>query len=247
MRPRAYSNIGPGVVRLGNAWFERGWSTFTGGTVELTQKRAAPVHWGGGDSPEFRISCRERVFGVMELGDTEWSEEITPHAAGLFLRKSGPEHIEVHIQTHALHHHPGQLRRLSIYNAGESPCAIDSVLIEALPIARPPESIPAAITAGLGQGVVWQEGGCGLLLGVFGAATLEACAWNAAAYGVVVPGPGMLPPGKGWKGPETCLIPFIGPPDEALPETLAAFLEQITSMTDWERKRAVVSEQESIS
>ncbi len=58
---RAYTEIGPAVAAIGNAWFERSWSAFIGCTMGLAQ-RAGTLDWLQERSPEFQIETGERVL-----------------------------------------------------------------------------------------------------------------------------------------------------------------------------------------
>lgn len=227
MARRAYTEVGPGTARVGNAWCERAWSAFVGNTIELTQ-RAGQFQWLRGDALEFQVVCDDRVFGVMELGDIEWSEERTQYAEGLVLRKQGPEGLGVLIRTYAFHDHPGMLRTFRVYNAGYTPRRIEQTAIEALALG--PCEMEARTEA---SRAVFTSPGRGLLLEVERDAENIAFAPDLAHCTIVVDGPGTLAPGTYWDGPDTYLMPFTGEVRDAEDRLSAAFRDRVAALRAW--------------
>lgn len=254
MKGRAHTTVTPGTARIGNRWFERGWSAFIGNTIELTQQ-PGPFEWAVGDGVEFRVECEDRSRGVMELGAIEWSEECTPHAAGLVMRKESPEGLGVTVLTHAFHDHPGQLRRVRVFNAGTRIFAISRICLEALPLRRDEVQFHVADTAepcrrtiwvGDGEVAITQPGGRGLLCGMDGAARYELFDPDPRMCAIVIPGNRVLPPGQFYDLPPALLIPFTGGPGEATQRLLEGFRDRVESMLAWESRRIkCISEDDS--
>lgn len=244
MKARAHTMVTPGTARIGNRWFERGWSAFIGNTIELTQQ-AGPIQWAVGDGTEVRVECEDQNYGVMEMGAIEWSEEYSPHAAGLILRKESPEGLGVTVVTHAFHDHPGQLRRVRVFNSGTRIFSIIRICAESLPLRRDELVFHLAGVAERRQAAQWTGDGhvaaaapaCGLLFGIDAPARYELFEPNSRACSIVLPGGRVLPPGGFWDLPPTFLIPFTGEPGEATQRLIEGFRERVESMLDWESRR----------
>lgn len=232
MSRRAYTEVGPGTARVGNAWCERAWSSFVGNTIELTQ-RAGQFQWLSGDSPEFRVHCEDRDYGVMELGNVEWSEECTPHAAGLVLRKQGPEGLGVVIRTYAFHDHPGMLRTFRLYNAGSTAQRTTEVIVEALALRQCEINVQTDAPR-----VVFVSRDRGLIVEVEDDSDRVSLTPDFSRCAIAVPGPGPLVPGSYWEGPAVRLIPFTGDAAELMERLRATFEDRIASLRSWQARCA---------
>ncbi len=238
MTHRAYTEVGPGTARLGNAWWERAWSAFVGNTIELTQ-RAGQFQWLAGGSPEFQIHCPDRFFGIMDLGDVEWSEECTPHAAGLVLRKQGPEGVGVVICTYAFHDHPGMLRTFRVYNAGRAAADITEVSVEVLSLRDCEISVHSDAPR-----AVFTAQDHGLAIEIEEDPDAVSLTPDGTHYAIVTPGPGLLLPGSYWDGPAVRLIPFTGDPGEHIERLCATFEDRVSSFRCWQARRAAAQSRE---
>jgi hypothetical protein len=164
MEQRAYTSVDPGAARVGNAWLERSWSAFIGQTIELTQS-AGPTQWLAAQSAEVCFTLADgRVFDVMALGEVEWSEERSPHAAGLLLRKGSPAGLGAYIRTLALHDSAGLVREVQLFNTSPDPVIVASVHYEMLPLHGERQALP--------EGMAVLTADRGLLVGVEGDAQL---------------------------------------------------------------------------
>lgn len=242
MKPdRAYARISAGAALLGNAWLERSWSAFVGNTFELRQK-AGDFAWVAGNCPEFRIAAQNRVFGVMDLGDLEWSEVYTPFGAGLMARKSGPGLLFV-IGSFALHENPGMLRSTRIMNTSTDPIVLDHVALDVLSIAHAAIRVRTHRFAREQAALAWQteESAAalllenrGLILGILGGGLFQLFQPQPGCCALVVPNGRTLEPGQVWTLPDAFLLPFTGDPDRAVSTLFGDFLLQVRQMKAWE-------------
>lgn len=209
---RAYARIEKGVVRLGNAWLERRWSSFLGTTTEL---RRNP---GGEEclsqrSPEFHIDYGSRPLAAMDLGDLSWSDGTDAHGAWITLDLQGPG-VAVSLETLFFHRVPGQVRTLSITNTGGEIVVITRAAAEILPLnpdafrARSVQGEAEASLTALGEPIHYTA-----LRGAGGAFLLGAC--RRARFALYHPHPAYcapvwegsvsLEPGKTWQAPPAVL------------------------------------------
>ena len=247
MQSRAYTQVRPGTACIGNRWFERCWSAFVGNTIGLTQQ-SGPHEWAQGDGVEFHVACKTGTYGVMELGDIEWSEECTPHAAGLVLRKESPEGLGVTVLTQVFHDFPGQLRRVRVFNTGRRVFDVVRVIAESLPLSQDgvqvmradrDEAFAPAFREGFHlAGII--RGNRGLLLGIDGDGGIAAFDPDKKACSLVVEAGRTLLPGGFWDLPPMLLIPFTGDIREAAPRLVNGFHERADSMYAWESRRLKV-------
>jgi hypothetical protein len=207
MKPKnAYTEIGPGMVCIGHAGFERSWSALLGNTIGLSQQDG--VEWIAGPGPEFRIETDGEVLGPMDLGDIEWTEEYPPYGVVLTARYAGHGWL-FQARTTALHRCPGLHRACTITNMTLDPATLQRVVSESL-------ILPAELSTSwsFGPGVVCSQRGCGLLL-----AATEGdpdLAPGVPGYcGLAAPGAHTLEPGETWHLPDTFLLPFVGAPTTA--------------------------------
>lgn len=129
---RAYAKIDKGVIRLGNAWLERRWSSFLGTTTELL-KRPAGQDSLERKSPEFHLDYGGRPIAAMDLGDLSWSETVDAHGATITMELHGPS-VAVHLETTLFHPCPGLIRKLTVTNTGGEPMALTRAAAEVLPL-----------------------------------------------------------------------------------------------------------------
>jgi len=242
MKPdRAYVRINAGAALLGNAWLERSWSTFVGNTFELRQK-AGNFAWVVGNCPEFRIATQNRVFGIMDLGDLDWSEVYTPFGAGLMARKSGPGLLFV-IGSFALHENPGMLRSTRIMNISSDPITLDHVAVDVLAIPHSGTRVRTHQFAREQDALAWQTDepaaalllrDRGLILGILGGGLFQLFQPEPGSCALVVPNGRTLEPGQVWPLPDAFLLPFTGDPDRAVSSLLGDFLLHVRHMKAWE-------------
>lgn len=239
MEQRAYTLVDPGTARVGNAWVERSWSAFIGQTIELVQT-AGPTQWLTAQSPEIQFTLDDgRTFDVMALGEVEWSEERSPHAASLVLRKGSPEGVGAYIRTLALHKTAALVREVRLFNTGPADVTIASVQYDFLPLQgeRHPHEAGLAVV----------QGERGLLIGVEGAAEVSPGVAGNGPLTVSCVEAHTLRRGSSWELPPVYLLPFSGGLGEHVTTQVEKFHKQREAMRTWlaEREAAIREEAES--
>ncbi len=240
---RAYTHIDAGTIILGNAWLERQWSAFLGNTVSLRQK-AGGVAWIDGSAPEFRIHLPDRVLGHMDLGETEWSEELNRFGAGLFAVQWSPE-LSVQLCFFAFHRVPGLLRTMCVVNRSKEPLTVGPVALEVLPARRGDVGLHVDGHACEEEGMVSESdhpvaltiGEAGLLLGTGGGGRFELFAPDPLVCAVGTAEQRKLRPGQRWQLPSSFLAPFTGTPQEDGRRALDGFRQEWQHMRAWEQER----------
>lgn len=230
---RAYAHIEKGVIRLGNAWLERRWSSFLGTTTEL---RLRP---GDRDclvqkSPEFHLDYGDRPLAAMDLGDLNWSESVDTHGAAVALDMQGPG-VAVRLETYLFHKCPGMVRTLSVTNTGGEPVTLTRAAAEVVPLDGDHYETRSAHGDAEFQLMVFGEPvHYAALRGTSGAFLLGAC--RRARFALFHPHPAYcapvwegsvaLYPGRTWQAPQAIL--FWSPAGAAadLAEELSRFHRQ---------------------
>lgn len=237
MEHRAYTAVDPGTARLGNAWLDRSWSAFMGQTIDLTHKPDG-FSWLTGASPEIGFTLRDgRDFDVMALGEVEWSEECSPHAAGLLLRKGSPPGVGAFIRTLALHETAGLVREVRLFNTGPEPLTVASVRYEMLPLRGARQVLP--------EGVAVLADGRGLLIGVEGAAELTPGTPGGEALTISCNQPHTLARGDHWDLPPVFVLPFAGGLGAHVAALATSYHKHREAMRAWEAGRAAAIREEA--
>lgn len=101
------------------------WARVTGDTIGLIQKEEGK-EWIGAPSAEFALTVNGRALGLLDFGQTEWSEENGPIGATLVVHRRSDE-VEFEIRTVAFHEFPALLRSTEIRNLSESHITAKSI------------------------------------------------------------------------------------------------------------------------
>ncbi len=238
---KAYTHVDAGTAVLGNRWLERRWSAFLGRTISLEQKPGG--EWVSHANPEFEVVTEERSFGVMDLGEIEWSEVYTQFGAGLVTRQSGPE-LLLASGFFAFHETPGMLHSAFLFNRGAAPIRCTRVAIERLAVEREGVSVVTRDFTRRSDAEHWRTDeshaallrqGHGLVVGMVGGGVFELFAPDPRQCALVTPETYALAPGETMHLPETYMLPFSGEDlDTVRSGALAAMLLQVRKMKKWE-------------
>jgi hypothetical protein len=228
--------VDPGTARVGNRWIERSWSAFMGQTIELTPA-GGEKQWLAESAPEFEIETDVSMFGVMALGDVEWSEECNPFAAGLTMRKSGAEGLGIAVRTLAFHDCPAMLRLARVFNTGSAPVTLRRVRLDLLPLdPRDAEVLSGGLAAEGHAAVV--SGRHGLLLGAEGTAEVHAFEEGSGLCAVDVAETATLRQGGYVDLPAAHLLAFTGGMGPHVEKLHERFQAQWQALRAWEAERA---------
>ena len=239
--PRAYTYLDAGTALVGNAWLERSWSAFIGNTISMMQK-ADDFEWIRGKSPEFRMQVNGESIGVMELGSIEWSEMYTPFGAGLTARQMGSGLVFV-MGAFAFHKAPAIIRSCRIMNVSESPATVSQVRHEVLPIRHEKTAVVTEHFSRIQAEAVWETTETdvavllpdrGLIIGMEGGGVFELFRPDPGLCAFGLRQERTLARGEIWALPETFMLPFTGPFEEAARSLFLRFLEQRERMKEWE-------------
>lgn len=230
MSDRAYTYIDRARAVVGNSWMERTWSAFLGHTTALVQK-SGDYEWLSGPAQEFLLETDRGRLGVLDFGETAWSEENDTRGATLVSVQRRPG-LELAFRVTALHDHPGFIRSAVVRNTGDEAVVIDGILPERLPIRR--EGL-LVYTDDLSQGQAsadWRAphpGAAlaredrGLFFGQRGGGHFRLFSEDGECS-VVVEGPQRILPGDSWRTAPTFLVPFTGHVRDAAATLYAQFL-----------------------
>ena len=239
MEQRAYTSVDPGAAKAGNAWLERSWSAFMGQTIDLTQ-RSGPTEWLADTSPEIHFTLEDgRVFDVMALGEVEWSEERSPHAAGLLLRKGSPDGLGVYIRTLALHDCAALVREVRVFNASPDAVTIGDMQYDLLPLIGERHAHD--------EGLAVLSGERGLLIGVEGDACVEPGDDGGAPLTISCAPQHTLPRGASLALPPVYTLAFAGGLGEHISALTAKYHKRREAMRAWEAERAAALRNEAES
>ncbi len=242
MEERAYTTLGPGTAQLGNRWIARSWSAFMGQTIGIEQA-AGPTEWLAGKAPEFAVETDTAAFGVMELGDVEWSEERSEWGAGLVMCKSSPEGLGVVVGNLAFHEAPVLVRTVRVFNAGTTPLQVHAVRADVLPLAAADavvyanaltEEHPSAVADAASGPVAVAAGGRGLVFGIEGRGRIDVFHGRPGECAFVFAGPRTIPQGRHWDLAPMYMIPFAGGMGDHVHKLIARYRKQRDAMRAWE-------------
>lgn len=235
----AYTRIEPGLVRIGNAWSERVWTTLIGHTAGI-------LHPAAGETLDRDLPEDAGLGPEADFGPCEWSETCDPFAATLVCQRAAPR-FWLEIETAALHDRPGLRRRVRLRPRDPDwtlpPHALRIDAIEgasawcAAPLPAP--GIPDGLDAG--RAALLVNGGRGWLV---------AAAPGAACH---IAGPRRIEiltagednesdPGAPF---ESYLMPFNGAPAESLLDAFPALLQGFRLRERHLKRRQKAADEES--
>ncbi|MBN2310908.1 MAG: hypothetical protein JXR94_18175 [Candidatus Hydrogenedentes bacterium] len=221
MESRAQTYVDRGHARIWNRWIERRWSAFTGVTVSIAQ--AGPeVEWAAGRGAEFAVATERGVWGPMDLGEIEWSEECTASAATLVSRRFAAD-LELVTRTTAFHEAPGLVRAVTLRNTSPAPLEVGRVATDSFRVAGDGLRVYVRGFAERHDAIAWrtderaaavvcpdERGDRGLFIGQEAEGVLELLAPEPGVCACVVDVDGTLDPGEALELPASYVVPFSG-------------------------------------
>lgn len=230
MNDRAYTYIDRAKALVGNRWMERTWSAFLGHTIGLVQK-SGDYEWLSGPGQEFSLETDRGRLGVLDFGETAWSEENDTRGATLVSVQRRPG-LELTLRMTALHEHPGFIRSAVVLNTGDEPVTVDRLLSERLPLRREgvlvytddfSQGEESADWRAAHPGAALAREDRGLFFGQRGGGHFRLFAADGECA-VVVEGPQRIAPGDSWRIAPTFLVPFTGHVRDAAATLYSQFL-----------------------
>ena len=243
---RAYTRVDHGLVRVGNQWLERVWSSFTGRTTSLLHKPSV-YEWAAARNTEFSVDVDGKTLGTEDFGEVEWSEacnELGASLVGVYRRRE----IEVRMEQLVFHEAPGLLRTATIVNCGRRAVNIGSIITESFELDRPEDTefrMNLRVSGEPVKGTRFSEigtvtaGDQGLLLIAESNAQIVLGSQELAACSVRIGGDKILEHSQFAMHDRSLLVPFEGDSQTALDRHLPEILRRMRLHDRMIAKRAL--------